>query len=280
MESTDMGIALPRGVARILAPNPSLMTGPGTNSFLVWDEAGPCVVIDPGPRIEAHLAEIARVANEYGGLRSILITHGHPDHVEGAARLRELTGAPVLAWSRDGSPDADQTLADGATLSIGTRRLRALHTPGHRFDHLCYLLEDSGAVFAGDLVAGTGTVVIAPPEGDLLDYIASLRRLLALDPRMLLPAHGPGIADPKALLEQYIAHREDRERQVLAGLAEGPRTVPSLVAGIYSDVDPALHPVAALSVTAHLQKLEREGRVARAPASDAAGEEMWRLSAS
>ena len=280
MESTDMGIALPRGVARILAPNPSLMTGPGTNSFLMWDEAGPCVAIDPGPRIESHLADIARIANEHGGLRSILITHGHPDHVEGAARLRELTGAPVLAWSREGSPDADQTLADGATVSVGTRRLRTLHTPGHRFDHLCYLLEDSGAVFVGDLVAGVGTVVIAPPEGNLLDYMASLRRLLALDLRMLLPAHGPGLSDPKALLEQYIAHREDRERQVLAGLAEGPRTVRALVAGIYSDVDPALHPVAALSVTAHLQKLEREGRVAHEPSHNAASEELWRLSAS
>lgn len=280
MNHLELGIEPPRGVARILAPNPSLMTGPGTNSYLIWDEAGPCVVIDPGPRIESHLAAIARVASEHGGLQSILITHGHPDHIEGAARLRELTGAPVLAWSREGSPDADHTLGDGEPVAVGMRRLLALHTPGHRFDHLCYLLEDSATLFAGDLVAGVGTVVIAPPEGDLLDYMASLRRLLLLDLHAILPAHGPGIADPQALLAQYIAHREERERQVLAGLAEGPRTVRALVAGIYADVDPALHPVAARSVTAHLLKLEREHHVAREPAYDATGEELWRLSAS
>ncbi|HLJ80523.1 MAG TPA: MBL fold metallo-hydrolase, partial [Ktedonobacterales bacterium] len=160
-------------------------------------------------------------------------------------------------------PSADATLADGDVVHVGERRLRALHTPGHRFDHLCFLLEDAGALFAGDLVAGVGTVVIAPPEGDLLDYMASLRRLLALDLQTILPAHGPAIEQPQALLAQYIAHREDRERQVLAGLANGPSTVAALVEGIYTDVDPKLHPVAALSVTAHLQKLEREGRVAR-----------------
>lgn len=282
MDAKDMRIVLPAGVERVLAPNPSLMTGPGTNSYVVWDAPGPSVVVDPGPLIESHLAEIARVAGEHGGLTAILITHGHPDHVEGAARLSEMTGAPVLAWSREGSPDADRTLADGAVVAVGVRRMRALHTPGHRFDHLCFLLEDEGALFAGDLVAGVGTVVIAPPEGDLLDYLTSLRRLLALggELRVMLPAHGPGIGEPKALLKQYIAHREERERQVLAGLAAGMRTVPELVTGIYSDVDPALHPVAARSVTAHLQKLEREGRVAREPETSSTGaddEVLWRL---
>lgn len=253
---------LPPGVERILAPNPSLMTGPGTNSYLVTAPGAPCAVIDPGPEIESHLAALVAAAAPFGGISSILITHGHPDHLQGAPRLREMTGAPILAWSREGSPSADTTLADGEMVSVGERRLRALHTPGHRFDHLCFLLEDTGALFAGDLVAGVGTVVIAPPEGDLLDYMASLRRLLALDLRAMLPAHGPTIEQPRALLEQYIAHREDRERQVLASLASGPRTVGALVADIYTDVDPKLHPVAALSVTAHLQKLEREGRAA------------------
>lgn len=279
MNSADIGIALPAGVERVLAPNPSLMTGPGTNSYVVWDTSGSCVVVDPGPLVESHLAEIVRIAGDHGGLSRILITHGHPDHVEGAARLRTLTGAPVLAWSREGTPDADQTLADGEYVSLGARRLRALHTPGHRFDHLCFLLEDSNTVFAGDLVAGVGTVVIAPPEGDLLDYMASLRRLLTLHLRAILPAHGPGIGDPNALLEQYIAHREEREQQVLAGLAEGPRAVPDLVARIYADVDPALHSMAGRSVTAHLQKLEREGHVAREPEALADGEEIWRLTA-
>jgi glyoxylase-like metal-dependent hydrolase (beta-lactamase superfamily II) len=269
-------MTLPDGVELILAPNPSLMTGPGTNSYLIaGGPEGPCVVVDPGPDSESHIARIADLAAARGGLQAILITHGHPDHVEGAARLRTLTGAPILAWSRQGSPAADRTLADDELVRVGQRSVRALHTPGHRFDHLCFLLEDAAALFAGDLVAGVGTVVIAPPEGDLTDYMGSLRRLLALDLRIILPAHGPAIGDPRALLEQYIAHREERERQIIAGLASGPQTVAGLVAAIYTDVDPALHPMAALAVTAHLLKLEREGRVIRA--SDPDSDEVWRL---
>jgi glyoxylase-like metal-dependent hydrolase (beta-lactamase superfamily II) len=274
-EKDSAPMALPRGVLRALAPNPSLMTGPGTNSFVVTSATGGCAVIDPGPDIATHLDALTDLTAAHGGAQAILITHGHPDHMEGAAGLRERTGAPILAWSREGVPVVDQTLQDDEVLELGERTLRVVYTPGHRFDHVCFLLENARALFAGDLVAGVGTVVIAPPEGDLLDYMASLRRLLALDLNVILPAHGPDISEPRALLEHYLAHREERERQVLDGLAAGPATIPMLVARIYTDVDPQLHPVAALSVEAHLLKLEREERVAREGAIPA--EAVWHL---
>ncbi|HEX5570822.1 MAG TPA: MBL fold metallo-hydrolase [Ktedonobacterales bacterium] len=263
---------LPANVSVMLAPNPSPMTGPGTNTYLVSGADG-CVVIDPGPEIESHLVAVAEAARARGGARALLVTHGHPDHVEGAARLRALTGAPIWAYSRTGVPDADAELADGALVSLGDQRLRALFTPGHRFDHLCFLLEGAGIIFAGDLVAGMGTVVIAPPQGDLSDYLTSLRQLLALtsdDLRLIAPGHGPIREDTRELLEGYIAHRQQREEQLLAALAAGERPagqrVAELVARIYTDVAPGLWPVAAYSTLAGLLKLEREGRVERLPA--------------
>ena len=269
-------LALPTGVDCVLAPNPSLLTGPGTNTFLVADDAaGAVVVIDPGPNMPEHLQRIADAVAKHGNAQAILVTHGHPDHEEGAAALRELLGAPVCAWSREGVSATDHPLADGAVISVGSRQLRALYTPGHRFDHLCFLLEDADTLFAGDLIAGEGTVVIIPPEGDLLDYMASLRQLLALNLRLILPAHGPLIANPQEVLEYYISHREQREQQVLSALSSGARTVPEMVAVIYADVNPELHPIAAHSVLAHLYKLEREGRVQRQ--ADADGVERWSL---
>ena len=269
-------VALPVGVYCMLAPNPSLLTGPGTNTYLVADEAaGEVVVIDPGPDTPEHLRRVADAVAVLGRATAILVTHGHPDHADGAAALRELLGVPIYAWSREGVAATDHPLADGAEIAVGNRKLRALCTPGHRFDHLCFLLEDADALFAGDLIAGVGTVVIAPPEGDLLDYLVSLRRLQALGLRLILPAHGPFLGDPQAVLSYYIAHREERERQVLAGLAAGPRTVGELVSAIYADVSADLHPIAAYSVLAHLYKLEREGRVHRLPGAD--DQESWSL---
>ena len=267
---------LPAGVVRILAPNPSVMTGPGTNTFLVADEAaGAVVVIDPGPDIPDHLRRIADEVGRRGAARAILVTHGHPDHAEGAAALRDLLGVPVYAWSREGVPAMDTALADDEIVLVGARRLRALYTPGHRFDHLCFLLEDSEALFAGDLIAGKGTVAIIPPEGDLVDYMASLERLRALNPRLILPAHGPLLGDPGLVLDYYINHRMERELQIVLAVATGHQTVGELVRVIYTDVNPDLHPVAAHSVLAHLYKLEREGWVRRSMGDE--GEERWSL---
>lgn len=266
----------PAGVERVLAPNPSLMTGPGTNTFLVADDAaGEVVVIDPGPDMPEHLRHIADAVARHGTAQAILVTHGHPDHAEAAAALRDLLGVPVYAWSREDVPAMDHPLADDAIIPVGKRRLKALYTPGHRFDHLCFLLEDAGAIFAGDLIAGVGTVVIAPPEGVLLEYMASLRRLRALDARLILPAHGPILDNPPAVLDYYISHREEREQQVLAALAAGPQTVGEMVRVIYADVNPELHPVAAQSVLAHLYKLEHEWRIRREVGAD--GAERWSL---
>ena len=258
---------LPEGVSVILAPNPSPMTGNGTNTYLVSGGQG-CVVIDPGPLIESHLVAVAEAAQELGGARALLVTHGHPDHAEGAARLRELTGAPVLAWSREGVPAADETLDDGDVATLGDRALRAIYTPGHRYDHLCFLLEDEGTLFAGDLVAGVGTVVIAPPEGDLDDYLASLRRLLAMDARdlrLIAPGHGPAREDVQELLEGYLTHREQRERQLVAALVvdERGQRISELVVRIYTDVGPDLWPIAAYSTLAGLLRLERVGLAER-----------------
>jgi glyoxylase-like metal-dependent hydrolase (beta-lactamase superfamily II) len=272
----EHGTPLPPGVRLVLAPNPSLMTGAGTNSYVVTTPGAGCAVVDPGPDDHRHLRALVAAAEPFGGITAILVTHGHIDHQEGAASLRALTQAPILAWSREDVPATDRALADGELVMIGTRVLRTIHTPGHRFDHLCFLLEDAATLFAGDLVAGSGTVVIAPHEGDLADYLDSLERLLRLGGfRTILPGHGPVVGDGPTLLREYIAHRMLRERQILDGLARGPATISALVAHIYADVDPQLHAAAGRSVLAHLLKLEREGRVRRAPGAREDG--PWQL---
>ncbi len=265
---------LPEYVKLVLAPNPSLMTGPGTNSFVVGAAPAGCVVIDPGPANQRHLEWLAEGAARAGGAKAILITHGHQDHSEGARELARLTGAPILAWSREGVPDADEELADQQIIDFGVDRLRVVHTPGHRFDHVCFYLEEAGVLFAGDLVAGVGTVVIIPPEGNVADYLGSLGRLLALEIKLIAPGHGPAITSPRAKLQEYIDHRMMREQQILDALASGLETIPAMVQQIYSDVDPRLHEWAGLSVHAHLLKLESEGRVSK---EGQAPHARWRL---
>lgn len=249
----------------ILAPNPSLMTGPGTNTIVVGGAPNGSIIIDPAVDEREYLDSIVHEAALRGPIRCILITHSHSDHTGGALALRERLKVPIYAFSKEGVPEADAEIVDGDTFPVGDDTLVAMHTPGHCFDHLCYLLEKQRVLFAGDLVAGVGTVVIIPPEGDMQQYLDSLRRLQEMDIREIVPAHGPVITDPQARLAEYIAHRLDREQQVVDALEALPRgvTIPELVQYIYTDVDPRLHPVAAWTVEAHLLKLEREGRAER-----------------
>lgn len=253
-------------VRRILAPNPGMMTGPGTNTYLVGiDEIA---VIDPGPDDPGHLDAIAGCGGDR--IRWILCTHTHPDHSPGAAGLKARTGAQVLAYEdRDGLV-CDAHLVDGDGVDATEFRLAAVHTPGHASNHLCFLLGQERLLFSGDHVMDGSTVVISPPDGDMAAYLGSLQRLLDIRPRLraIAPAHGRVIDDPVAVVAGYIAHRVEREQQILDVLTTEPQAVDALVACIYSDVDPRLHPVAARSVWAHLRKLSNEGRVVSDDVSD------------
>jgi glyoxylase-like metal-dependent hydrolase (beta-lactamase superfamily II) len=243
-------------IVRVLAPNPGPFTLEGTNTWVVGER--PAVVIDPGPDDSGH---ILAVLDEAEPVAAILLTHRHPDHAPGAARLAEAAGAPVHAFR----PEAGEPpLADGDVVDANGVHLRVIHTPGHTPDHVCYLLEGEGKVFTGDTVLGRGTSVIDPPDGDMAAYVRSLERLRSLDPQTIYPGHGPVIFTPRGLLDFYLRHRRDRERQVLDGLEKGPQTPEELVPSIYAEeVSPDLFPAAARSVLAHLLKLEREGRIAR-----------------
>lgn len=246
-------------VRRIVAPNPSVMTGPGTNTYLVGiDEI---VVIDPGPADDAHLDAIAGCGGDR--IRWIACTHTHEDHSPGAAGLKERTGAEVLAFDARDDLVVDRRLGDGDVIEATEFVLRALHTPGHASNHLCFLLEQERMLFSGDHIMEGSTVVIAPPDGDMGAYLESLDRLTALRPRLrsIAPGHGHLIEAPQAKIDEYRTHRLAREAQVVEALAAAGRsTIPALVATIYTDVPKELHDWAALSVWAHLRKLAAEGR--------------------
>jgi len=246
-------------VRRIVAPNPGLMTGPGTNTYLVGiDEI---VVIDPGPADEGHLDAIAGCGGDR--IRWIVCTHTHVDHFPGAAGLKERTGAEVLAFdSRDGL-EIDRSLADGDGIEATEFVLRALHTPGHASNHLCFVLEQERMLFSGDHIMNGSTVVIRPPDGDMIVYLEQLERLKARRPRLksIAPGHGHLIEQPLAKIDEYLEHRRAREAQILRTLRSSrTSTIDAIVEQLYTDTPEELQPMAAATVWAHLRKLKQEGQ--------------------
>jgi glyoxylase-like metal-dependent hydrolase (beta-lactamase superfamily II) len=241
------------GISRLVAPNPGPMTYHGTNTWLLHGREG-LSVIDPGPADPAHLRAIAAA----GPIARILLTHTHPDHMEGAQPLQLATGAPILGW---GQPWAagftpDHAIADGEEIA----GLRAIHTPGHASDHLCFALEGTGTVFTGDHVMSWNTSIVSPPDGDMAAYMAGLRLLLTRDDTLYLCGHGPPLPDPAALVRGMLNHRAAREQAIASILARGPATADDLVIGMYLGLAPHLLPAARRSVLAHLFKLRDEGR--------------------
>jgi glyoxylase-like metal-dependent hydrolase (beta-lactamase superfamily II) len=263
--------ALSPMVRRVLAPNPGVMTGPGTNTYLVGiDEVA---VIDPAIEDEHHLEAIVGCGGDR--IRWILCTHTHPDHSPGAAALKKRTGAPVLAFdSRDGL-EVDEAIDDGFRIEATEFRLSAVHTPGHASNHLCYLLEEERLLFSGDHIMQGSTVVIAPPDGDMAAYLDSLARVRSLRLRSIAPGHGHLIDDPLAVIDEYVSHRLERERQVVDAVAAGDRTAANVVNRLYVGLIEELVPRARQSVHAHLRKLATDGRVHSTDVDDPEAE--WSL---
>ena len=246
-------------VRRIVADNPGLMTGPGTNTYLVGiDEI---VVIDPGPDDPEHLDAIAGCGGDR--IRWIACTHTHIDHFPGVAGLRERTGAEVLAFDARDGLEVDRTLGDGDVIEATEFVLRAVHTPGHASNHLCYLLEQERMLFSGAHIMEGSTVVIRPPDGDMAAYLAQLERLKAWRPRLrsIAPGHGHLIEQPLAKIDEYLEHRHLREQQVLECVTSGTTSVKKIVAALYPDLVDDLVPMAEGTVWAHLLKLKADGKV-------------------
>jgi glyoxylase-like metal-dependent hydrolase (beta-lactamase superfamily II) len=250
---------------RVTAPNPGMMTGPGTNTYIVGRDT--LALIDPGPLSAPHLEVLLdTVGNQ---LRWIFCTHTHLDHSPGAKALKQATGAQVLGFGPaidDGRQDLtfapDRVLQHGEVTDCGEFRLRAVHTPGHASNHLCYLYDLKGILFTGDHVMQGSTVVITPPDGNMIAYLNSLESLLALDLQAFAPGHGHLITTPHDEARRLIAHRLKREQKVVDAFArKNPATLDELVAIVYDDVPQRMHPVARRSLHAHLLKLEQEGRV-------------------
>ena len=259
-------------VRRVIAHNPGPYTFHGTGTYIVGN--GEVAVIDPGPAQPAHVAALLEALGDER-VSHILVTHTHRDHSPAAASLKAATGAPTLGfgphhrhegWQQveegaDFEFEPDLRLLDGERVAGGDWSLESVHTPGHTSNHLCFALTEEGALFCGDHVMGWSTSVIAPPDGDMGAYLASLRRLLQRAEQVYYPTHGAPIREPRRLVEAYLRHREDRERQVLDCLADGIGVVPEMVHRMYPGLDRRLLPAAGCSVLAHLLLLFDQGRV-------------------
>jgi glyoxylase-like metal-dependent hydrolase (beta-lactamase superfamily II) len=248
---TDAALAR-HDVALVRADNPGPFTLDGTNTWLVG--RGPCWVIDPGPELDAHVAAVLAEAERRGGIGAIVLTHDHADHAGAADAVRAAAGAGVEVGAARWE-GADRRLGDGDVVGP----LRVVATPGHAVDHLAFV---AGAVcFTGDAVLAESSVFVAPDPGALRGYLAALERLRALELDVLCTGHGPPVTDPAALLDRYIAHRLDRERRLLAALADGLRTTDELLDRVWDDAPPSLRLAATATLAAHLGKLDEEGRL-------------------
>jgi ribonuclease/clavin/mitogillin len=268
LELPDVAVWSER-VMVVLGQNPGAFTGPGTNTYLVGS-GRERILLDTGDGRPEYLPVLARALEQAGSvsIQEIVLTHGHPDHMGGAPGvLREHGPLRVSKRPWPGVDDAQGVeltpIDEGDVLRTEGATLRALHTPGHAEDHLCFALEEERALFSGDNVLGVGTTVIPGRGGDLADYMGSLERLRAEAPQRIYPAHGPRIDEGVAKIRAYIEHRLEREGQILAALAEGLERVSEVVALVYAAYPSVLHGAAGSSVSAHLLKLEREGRVRR-----------------
>jgi glyoxylase-like metal-dependent hydrolase (beta-lactamase superfamily II) len=239
-------------VALVRADNPGPFTLEGTNTWIVGRD--PCWIVDPGPALDAHVAAVLAEARGRGGVGGIALTHDHGDHAGAADAVRAgAGGAPVAAARWEG---ADVRVGDGD--AVGP--LRVVATPGHATDHLAFVAGD--VCFTGDAVLAQSSVFVAPDPGALRGYLAALERLRAMELAMLCTGHGPPVTDPAALLDRYLAHRRDRERRLVAALADGLHTVDELLDRVWDDAPPSLRLAATATLAAHLDKLDDEGRLA------------------
>lgn len=257
---------LAEGVARVVAPNPSMMTGPGTNTYLFGRRE--VAVVDPGPALSEHIDTI--IDRSPGPIRWVLVTHTHPDHSPGAALLADRTGAELLGRPAPAGPHQDATfrptriLGDGDVLETSEFRLEAIHTPGHASNHLCYHHLATNWIVTGDHVIDGSTVVIDPPDGNMADYLDALAKVRDRRPASLLPGHGERILAPREVIDWIIEHRLAREAKVLAALGNHPgHSTHDLVPRVYQDAPEHLYGLAERSLLAHLVKLEADGRAVR-----------------